>query len=693
MAGRMLGLSLLAAVGFLLLFSTGGDVGAVTYKMGYSTRLSCNGPDGVLSTLDDSCVPGAQGAYTASLTADILSRFSVPLAAPKYSNYAILRTFGTPSGWKLAIDKEIPDGAAVGRLVSQSTLALFGGLCQTTLVSTIPMYDCSTDNSSGNLLAWDAATNGRNLLLGKKDGVPIGCKKFPTHANDQAQGIKPRARYMGMTVVTDNMAPTQLEFLMFSPEQLSSLAAPQSYLKDEQGYVNFVVLNNPAIPAPPGDSLDEFCTPLESNTTLWGKTGGQGGLTKDINVPGDIPTASGNFWTVGDPCNNTTDDDTDGVVNEMCGIQRVKNPAAAKGLWGTGTALDGAYGQSYPDADGDGINNEEDECPFQVDLGADPDADKIDSVCDPLPNTANDDPDADGWRAQQDNCPLVAQVALTDTDGDRIGDLCDLVGAGGIGQGPAVADGKYLNDQPSGGICIGDTDSDGDGWCNATEALNPGGGVLSKGTQAGGLAGEADANTPSYTAAYCSDGLDNDADTYIDALDAGCSTPEYKALDYAVVSAAGAQSPGAAPRTCDNWSYYNSTVLPLNHGGVAPEVDDDGDTLVNAADLNCGAIAGDTDQDGVLNASDNCPSAWNPTQLDTDGDTVGDACDTDDDADNILDTAEWTAGSDAKNVCDPVSFDTKVSATISVADIVAFTFPLKVPNRPCLAPVNYNVCR
>ncbi len=35
----------------------------------------------------------------------------------------------------------------------------------------------------------------------------------------------------------------------------------------------------------------------------------------------------------------------------------------------------------------------------------------------------------------------------------------------------------------------------------------------------------------------------------------------------------------------------------------------------------------DVDHDGILNSVDNCPTAWNPDQKDTDGDSVGDACD------------------------------------------------------------------
>jgi len=48
----------------------------------------------------------------------------------------------------------------------------------------------------------------------------------------------------------------------------------------------------------------------------------------------------------------------------------------------------------------------------------------------------------------------------------------------------------------------------------------------------------------------------------------------------------------------------------------------------------------DTDNDGVLNTSDNCPLIANTGQANNDGDSEGDACDADDDNDSVLDTTD-----------------------------------------------------
>ena len=107
--------------------------------------------------------------------------------------------------------------------------------------------------------------------------------------------------------------------------------------------------------------------------------------------------------------------------------------------------------------------------------------------------------------------------------------------------------------------------------------------------------------------------------------------------------------------------------------GDACDPDDDGDTIPDTAD-NCPLVINldqtdtdsdgqgdpcdvcasdpnnDADDDGLCAGSgylppkagdeDNCPLAANSSQIDTDGDTQGDACDPDDDGDTILDTAD-----------------------------------------------------
>lgn len=134
------------------------------------------------------------------------------------------------------------------------------------------------------------------------------------------------------------------------------------------------------------------------------------------------------------------------------------------------------------------------------------------------------------------------------------------------------------------------------------------------------------------------------------------STDSFQAPSVVLTGGAGWRSAAATPGELNAGQTNHALIVSLldtdldgvpDHEDNCPDtynpaqIDTDGDGIGDACDP-------DIDGDGIPNEDDNCPYSYNPDQADLDGDGVGDACDPDIDGDGIQnedDPDPYNAGS------------------------------------------------
>ena len=351
---------------------------------------------------------------TAGTPSDLTVTFSI--GAPD-ANFATLILF-VPADWGVAVDANVPDGARVGALTAEPTLGLLNNGCGLTVAPEFMILEATTVMSP--MVTFDQQFGDAD-----GDGIPNGAESYPDFLSrllvdrdprdPGAVPLQPRARLYGQV----NLAGTNVSanLTVFDP----GTAVQGLSIDPALGYPIVVVLqdtDDPGHVAAPG-SIDDLCTPISAGLTSYA-------VAQDN--PNTVPDEGGATYRT--------------------------NPGTAANYYMT------SYATSQLDADGDGIENGFDSCPFvprpadydprAVNPNSDLDLDGLPDNCDPTPdeNTGGaSDHDSDGYRNRGDNCPVDYNAPgtpdnQTDSDGDDIGDACDVLGAGGIGLGPTTPDGS-----------------------------------------------------------------------------------------------------------------------------------------------------------------------------------------------------------------------------------------------------------
>lgn len=312
--------------------------------------------------------------------------YEIRLPADQSSFQAFFLTL--PEEWRVTPGCALPLGANVGELTWVATLGIVNAPCNSNFPISFAMRNASIDTSQ----VFPFVDDDGNIIDGfeqDKDGsgLPDVIERYPNLLDRVFAGREPIRREVGLATIA--RIPVIAQTLLFGP------------LGDVGGQTLVILFQDfpTARTTVSRTAITDQCTPFALTLKEHG-TGDKGEVLQ-------------------------------------------QNPSA-----GSYTFALTAFG--LRDADGDGIENALDTCPFDVNVGrpgipgdGDADLDGLDAACDPNDLVANADQDGDGTLNRGDLCPLVPSGdrsgAQKDTDFDQIGDECDV-----YGNGPDAGDGDVI---------------------------------------------------------------------------------------------------------------------------------------------------------------------------------------------------------------------------------------------------------
>ena len=512
-------------------------------------------------------------------------------------NFSSVATFASGAG-TITDGDTIPAGTTLGGLRSLTNLGLLNATCTTALVVDFILYNVALpDNpgsprSSSNIVYprpdgtanrfshWNVgseplATGGTAVTDAdanlRGDSSTLAIQNYPKYLLDvfdpdfvpgvsdgPANPIVPQAVYGGLTNVANTWVP--LFFAQFNPGQLTGMSGAMSEFATAMGAPNVSVLNDPSAVVVSPSSITDFCTPLNVTTVLLGTSG--------VHTRATSPSTAGTHFNV-------------------------------------------QYNASQRDTDQDGLENQVDTCPGNVNTGADADNDGIDNACDT--GGGGSDQDGDGFQNRQDNCPQVANPGTAQTDSevgtpaadlgprlDGIGDACDTGTVNAtINNRPitftmsaTVGNGRYHSTLSHDATCFGAApaggpDVDADGYCDGAAQDNQ---------SSGACAPNCHVRHTAWNAAYANalmSGLDTDNDTWSDAQETYFGTEQTKACQESTLVS------NEAP--LDNWpmdfndsgnansidvgTFVSRLNRAVNQAPAAPRWDLNFDGFINSVDV------------------------------------------------------------------------------------------------------------